>query len=149
LRVLARSRAWETAEPGPKPKPRRVAIVGAGRTGDSIAREICESGGEDYELVGFVDDDPAKRGATIRDCPVLGAVDELPRLAQKHEIEEAIIAIPGLAGRPLRRIVEFCGSAGIAFRCVPSLTQLVRGEGKLRYLRKVELDELLPREPVV
>jgi FlaA1/EpsC-like NDP-sugar epimerase/lipopolysaccharide/colanic/teichoic acid biosynthesis glycosyltransferase/ActR/RegA family two-component response regulator len=148
LRVIRRVQ-MESASAGPAmPRRSRVAIIGAGRTGDSIAREICETASQEYELVGFFDDDPAKRGATIRDCPVLGTVEELAALAPRYRIEEAIIAIPGLAGRPLRRIVDLCGAAGVAFKSVPSLAQLVRGEGKLRYLRKVNLDGLLPREPV-
>ncbi len=149
LRMLARSRV-EAAVGRNKPqsKKRRVAIVGAGKTGDSIAREICDSGAEEYELVGFLDDDPAKLGATIRSCPVLGAIDELPILAQKHRLEEIIVAIPRIGARQLRTIAGHSMAAQISFKCLPSLGQLMRGEGKLRYLRKVDLDELLSRQPV-
>ena len=47
-----------------------------------------------------------------------------------------------------RNIAGLSMAAGIGFKCLPSLGQLVRGEGKLRYLRKVELDELLSRQQV-
>jgi FlaA1/EpsC-like NDP-sugar epimerase/lipopolysaccharide/colanic/teichoic acid biosynthesis glycosyltransferase len=134
------ARKWSTAE------RRRVVIIGAGRTGEAVAREILSSPRVGYMLMGFIDDDPHLRGSMLHNLPVLGTTDELAALVQRHQLDEAIIAIsrPSLTG--LRRIGEACTRAGIEFKTLPSMSQLVRGEGRLRYLRKVNPGELLRRE---
>jgi FlaA1/EpsC-like NDP-sugar epimerase len=127
---------------------RRVVIVGAGSAGQSIAREILRTRPLGYELAGFVDDDPRLKGATLRAVPVLGTTAQLPDLAHKHRLDEAIVAISRLALADLRRIGESCARAGLEFKTMPSVEDLIRGDGSLRYLRKVDLDELLRRDPL-
>ncbi|PTL34909.1 hypothetical protein CLG94_12485 [Candidatus Methylomirabilis limnetica] len=127
---------------------RKVVIIGAGETGELIAREILGNPLSGYGLIGFVDDDPKKQGATIHGRPVLGTIDRLPDIAKTYAIQEAIIAISTATGNGLRRIGSICAGAGLEFKTLPSFTQLVRGDGNLRYLRKVNVDELLGREPV-
>jgi len=125
---------------------RRVVIVGAGRTGASVAREILSSPGLVYDVVGFVDDDRNLQRARLHGLPVLGTTAELPKLAERYHIREAIIAIPRPTLRDLRRLREACTRAGLAFKTLPSLGQLMSGDGQVRYLRKVDINELLQRE---
>jgi FlaA1/EpsC-like NDP-sugar epimerase/lipopolysaccharide/colanic/teichoic acid biosynthesis glycosyltransferase len=146
MRLAARRLGRAAAEPASE--RRRIVIVGAGRTGESIAREIASNPDLGYEIVGFVDRDPRRQRETIHGVPVLGGVEALPELAAKHGVREAIIAIPNLRLSELRRVGEHCGRAGLEFKTLPSVGQLVRGEGKLRYLRKINLDDLLRREAV-
>jgi len=127
---------------------RNVVIIGAGETGEVIAREILGNPSLDYSLIGFIDDDPQKQSATIHGRPVLGAIDSLPDLARAYAVDEAIMAISTANGNVMRRIGSMCAKAGLPFKTLPSFTQLVRGDGKLRYLRKVDVDDLLGREPV-
>lgn len=127
---------------------RNVIIIGAGETGEVIAREILGNLSLHYNLTGFVDDDPNKLGATIHGRPVLGTIDSLPDLAKGHAIDEAINAISTANGNLMHRISDICTQTGLSFKTLPSFTQLVRGDGKLRYLRKVNADDLLPRESV-
>ena len=127
---------------------RKVVIIGAGETGELIAREILGNPSLGYGLIGFVDDDSKKQGATIHGCPVLGTIDRLPDIVKTYAIQEAIIAISTATSNGLRRIGGICAVAGLEFKTLPSFTQLVRGDGNLRYLRKMNVDELLGREPV-
>jgi FlaA1/EpsC-like NDP-sugar epimerase len=129
-------------------KRQRVVIVGAGKTGASIAREILGSPALAYDVVGFVDDDPRLQRATLHNLPVLGTTETLPELTRKLRLTEAIIAIPRPTLSDLRRIGEACTRAGLVFKTLPSLGQLVSGDGQVRYLRKVNVGELLPREAV-
>lgn len=126
---------------------RKVVIIGAGKTGEAIAREIQRSPALGYELVGFIDDDPSKQGATIHNCSVLGSIESLQDLVRIHVIQEAIVAISAATGAEMRRIGEACARTGVEFKTLPSFAQLVRGEGKLRYLRKLTVDDLLRRTP--
>jgi FlaA1/EpsC-like NDP-sugar epimerase/lipopolysaccharide/colanic/teichoic acid biosynthesis glycosyltransferase len=127
---------------------RRVVILGAGSAGQSVAREILRTRPLGYEIVGFADDDPRLRGATLHTLPVIGTTAQLDELARKHRLDEAIVAIPRLGLADLRRIGESCARAGLEFKTMPSMEQLIRGEGSLRYLRRVDLDDLLRREPL-
>jgi hypothetical protein len=127
---------------------RRVVIVGAGRTGATLAREILGSPKLAYDVVGFVDDDRHLRGAMLHNLSVLGTTAELKDLAEKYRLSEAIIAIPQPKIGDLRRIREACAHAGLLFKTLPSLSQLVTGDGQVRYLRKVDIADLLPRAAV-
>lgn len=126
---------------------RKVVIIGAGNTGEWIAREICGNPALGYDLIGFVDDDLNKQGATIHNRPVLGTIEELPELAGVHAIQEAIVAVSTATGSEMRRISGTCTRANLEFKTLPSFTQLVRGDGRLRYLRKMDCDDLLRRAP--
>lgn len=148
-RLLVRLRAERQATAPPSTNGRRtVVIIGAGETGELIAREILGNPLLDYSLIGFVDDNPQKHGATIHGRPVLGAIEGLFDFAKTYAIDEAIIAISTANGNVMRRIGSTCARAGLPFKTLPSFTQLVRGDGTLRYLRKVNVDDLLGREPV-
>jgi len=145
-RVTWRTAATALAGGGLMAERRRVVVVGAGRTGASVAREILGSPKLPYVLVGFVDDDVSLQRATLHNLPVLGTTDELAELTRKHRLSEAIIAIPRPTLAQLRRIREACTRAGLIYKTLPSLGQLVTGDGQVRYLRKVDVGELLPRE---
>jgi len=125
----------------------RVLIVGAGTAAQMLIREIKQprSG---YAAVGCVDDDPSKRKLKIHGIPVLGAVDELPRLVVQQAVEEILIAVPSASSTQMRRFVEICERSGARFRTVPSLRDLISGELTMKQVREVKLEDLLGREPV-
>lgn len=95
---------------------RRVLIFGAGRAGVMLLRELRENAAMGYRAVGFVDDDPLKRGAIVQGLRVLGSRSDLPRLVELHRIEEVLLAIPSSSpqltedlraicnGTPLKRL---------------------------------------------
>ena len=125
---------------------RRVVIIGAGKTGEAIARELLGSPQLGYRVVGFVDDNPRLQRSMLHNVPVLGTTRQLQDLVRQHTLDEAIIAIPRLGLGAQRRIGRACTAAGLEFKTLPSMSQLVQGEGQLRYLRKVNLGELLRRD---
>jgi FlaA1/EpsC-like NDP-sugar epimerase/CheY-like chemotaxis protein len=148
MRLIARSGFRGRRPVSPASERHGVVIIGAGETGAAIARELRQNERLGYHVLGFVDDDPRKLGATIHGVAVLGPIQALPALARAHTAKEAIVAIPSASGRLMRRIAETCAEAGVKIKTLPSIGQLVRGEGKLRYLRPVNVDELLRRAPV-
>jgi FlaA1/EpsC-like NDP-sugar epimerase len=95
---------------------RRTLIVGAGRTGRSLMRELRETGGE--RVVGFVDDNPRLRRRRVHSVPVLGGVHELPRLLRKLEPDIVLVTIPDAPRERLDEIVEACTEAGVDCRFV-------------------------------
>jgi UDP-GlcNAc:undecaprenyl-phosphate GlcNAc-1-phosphate transferase len=90
---------------------RRALIIGAGRTGRSLMRELRETAGE--RVVGLVDDNPRLRRRRVHGVPVLGTTAELPRLLQKTKPDIVLVTIPDAPRERLDGIVDACADAGI------------------------------------
>lgn len=151
IRVLTRLWAegrWQQVAPDARGKPVRVLLVGAGSAGTLIGREIRRDPAARRKLVGFLDDDPAKAPLTIAGSHVLGAVEDLPSVAHDHMIDEVLITMPATAGKTTRRVVELARTAGVDCRILPGITQVLSGDAQLAGVRRVEVDDLLRREPV-
>ena len=72
---------------------RRVLLVGAGEAGNLVARELKRQGGRRQRVVGFLDDDPAKRHARIQGFPVVGEIGALPKAVRRYAVDEVVIAM--------------------------------------------------------
>ena len=123
-------------------------IIGAGDAGEALLREIMRMKVEQYDVVGFIDDDPAKQGMSIHGVSVVGMVDDMPDICKKNEIEEIAIAMPGATRSQLRRVVQMCENTKIRFRTVPSLTDIASGKLKVSQIRDVNIDDLLGRDVI-
>jgi FlaA1/EpsC-like NDP-sugar epimerase len=127
---------------------KRFLIVGAGDAGESLLREIQRMPVTEYDVIGFIDDDPAKHRTRIHGRPVLGGVGQLPALCMKHRIDEIAIAMPAASQQQLRRVVQVCEGAKIRFRKVPSLTDIASGRYRVSQIRSVDINDLLGREAI-
>ena len=128
---------------------KRVLVVGAGRTGIAIVREMrADARTLAYDPVAFVDDDPDKRQVRVDGVPVAGTIDDIPALLERLEIDEVLLAISQAPGRTVRRIVETCHDRRIVFKTVPSVGDLIDGRISVNRIREVRIDDLLGREPI-
>ncbi len=126
---------------------KRVAIIGAGNTGERIVRELKRS--KEYLPVFFVDDDPKKVGTYIHGIPVLGKIKDLPLLLRDNRIETVIIAIPSLSHKRVREIYELLRNQGIKdIKIVPSISKLPSEVIQVKDLKDISIEDLLYREPV-
>ncbi len=125
---------------------KRVLVLGAGRSGAMLQRELRHRGG--FAVIGFLDDDHRLRGAQVRGLPVLGSIENLPRIAQEVGAELAIIAIPSATNQQMQTVVEICEQSGIEFRTLPTLNDLGNKATRIDDLKRVVIDDLLGREPV-
>lgn len=126
----------------------RVLIVGAGQAGEMLARDLVRDGGARYWPVGFVDDDPRKRGTEVRGVPVLGETQDIPELVDGYQVDQILIAMPSASSGAMRRVVGHCEASGRPFRTLPRWSDLLDGRVTLRELRDVSIEDLLGREPV-
>jgi len=126
----------------------RVLIIGAGDAGEGVLRELYRLPVERYHVVGFVDDDPKKRGMRIHGVPVLGGVADLAAVAEKQNAQEVVIALPQPTRDELRRIIEVCKGRKLTFRIVPGVADLIDGRLDVSRLREVDINDLLGREPI-
>ena len=127
---------------------RRALIAGAGAAGEMILRELRANPQLGLTPVGFVDDDPRKHDHRLNDLPVFGALAEIPAIIARYRIDEIVIAMPTAPGRALRTVVRAATDAHIPTRTVPALFEILSGRVSLSHLRKVEIQDLLRREPV-
>jgi len=138
-----------------RPLPQRartVLIVGAGDGGRLVLREILRNRGLGLVPVGFLDDDPRKRGLRIDGVRVRGNTQEdLPRILDEAEPEEVLIAIPSAPGTTRARVVRECRKRNIPVRTLPTVFELLQGgspQTLARQMRRVRVEDLLGREPV-
>jgi len=127
---------------------KRFLIVGAGNAGEALLREIHRMSVVQYDVIGLIDDDPLKQGINIHGIPVLGAVEQLPKICKERSIDEIAIAMPSASPRQLRRVIQVCEGTKIRFRMVPSITDIASGRLQVSQIREVDINDLLGRDAV-
>ncbi len=127
---------------------RRYLIIGAGNAGEALLREMGRRTDVQYDVIGFIDDDPAKIGMNIHGIPVLGNVAQLPDICQKQHVDELAIAIPSATRKQLRRVVQICQGTQLRFSTVPSITDIASGKLRVSQIRNVDINDLLGRDVV-
>ncbi len=128
---------------------KEVLIVGAGDAGQLMVREMQRNRQLHYTPIGFVDDDPRKRGSRIVNVRVLGTTDELAHLLRDNKPDEVLIAIPSAAGAVRSRIVETCRAADVPVKTLPGLHELISGDLNLAgQIRPVQVEDILGRQQV-
>ena len=132
----------------PHPGTQRLLIVGAGNTGQLVAREFLQHPEWDHRPVCFVDDDPAKRGKRIHGLPVAGVSSDLSKLIERYAIDVVALALPSAPRGRVRDLVAVCEVARVPVRMVPGLPEIVQNPHSIGYLREVTIEDLLGREPV-
>lgn len=143
-----------------------VLVLGAGDAAVSLVKELARS--VQWRVVGLLDDDPTKLGLMLHGFKVLGRINDLPAIAKKLGVANAIIAMTATASdrrnahrsqldrrhpdrlhRDRRRALEMCSAAGVKALIVPSYDDLISGKITVSQIRTIELDDLLGRDPVV
>jgi FlaA1/EpsC-like NDP-sugar epimerase len=118
--LVGASRFWERAAARGfssfRSVRRRSLVVGAGRAGRSLLRELRETPAE--QVVGFVDDDPRLRRRRLQGVPVLGGTDELARVLERSRPDVVLVTIPDADRERLDAIVAACTAAGVDCRFV-------------------------------
>lgn len=127
---------------------KNVIVVGAGDAGALILKEIQKHAELGIRVCGLVDDDKAKLGRELYGAKVLGSTEDLPRILKTRPIDEVIIAMPSAPGTAVRRIVSACKEEAVKTTILPALFEIVSGNASVSQLRKVELEDLLRREPI-
>jgi FlaA1/EpsC-like NDP-sugar epimerase len=130
------------------PRGRRTLVIGAGERAEQLLREARRAEAHDVNVVGLVDLDGSRQGRTIRGVRVFGTVEDLPSIAKRLHAEFAIIALEQGDASEMRRVVDQCIAAGLEFKTLPSLHELLSGAAAADQLRNVRIEDLLGRPPV-
>ena len=103
----------------------QTVIYGAGKSGRILLNQIKLHPEFGYSVVGFVDDDPAKKGKTYEGVKVLGPFEKLPKIIVSHDVDEVLIAIPSAPHRHILNVVFDLRERQIPFMVIADLFELV------------------------
>ena len=129
-------------------RQKRIFIYGAGSTGALLLNEARTNPAFQRLVCGFIDDDTSKHHMHVNGVPVRGNGASLAALVADQAVEEVLIAIPSADGSDMRRIIGYCQSAGVVFRTMPSIPELVAGRGMAAQIRDVAMEDILGRNAV-
>jgi FlaA1/EpsC-like NDP-sugar epimerase len=147
-RLLART-LIERPPGGLVARGKEVLIIGAGDAGQLMVREMQRNRQLHYTPIGFVDDDPRKRGDRIHGVRVLGTTDDLAHVLRDNKPDEVLIAIPSASGSVRQQVVETCRAEDVPVKTLPGLHELISGDLNLgRQIRPVQVEDVLGRQQV-
>ena len=129
-----------------KKQGKLVLVLGAGDSAASLVKELSKS--EEWQVVGLLDDNPQKHYMVLHGFKVLGRINQLPALAKKLGVSNAIISMPSATHVNRRRALEICTAASIKALVVPSYGDLISGKVTIAEVREIEPGDLLGRVPV-
>lgn len=130
-------------------KKKPTLVVGAGQGGSMLIRQMLRSHDMRMQPVLAVDDDKNKQKITITErVKVQGYIKDIPELVEKFNIKKIIIAIPTLSQKRLNEINEICNIEDVELFKMPNIEDVLSGEIEVNQLKKVEVEDLLGRDPV-
>lgn len=131
-------------------KMTNTMVIGAGRAGSLIIRDLNHSAKSTSRVVCLIDDNKTKYGKDIDGVPIVGGRYDIPAMAEKNKVDEIIFAIPTASGQDKRAILDICKKeTTCSLKVVPGIYQLVNGEVSIDKVRPVEIEDLLGRDPIV
>lgn len=148
--VLAGSRiaikfVFETAA---KTKKEPILIFGAGDMGQTAFKAILQDKGNNWKVIGFIDDDPAKKGKNLEGIAIYD-LKQVNKLLAKQAFDRVIISVNNISVARRNEVASFFLDKGIKVSILPSTQQWLHNYSfKIRKLRDINIEDLLEREPI-
>lgn len=125
-----------------------VMIVGAGAAGNAIIQDIQASNKLHYRIACVVDDNAYKWGSYIRGCRIEGGRNRIPELVERYGVQEILVAMPAASPKDVSDILNICKDTDCVLKTLPGIYQMINGDVSVSKLRRVEVEDLLGREPI-
>ena len=138
--LLRLSRKKEAAE--------RIALVGAGAAGRALLADLRRTQSVREQVVCFIDDNKNKWGRDIDGIPVVGGRDAIIETVINMAIDKIYIALPSVSAKERKKIIDICRQTDCEIMNLPGSYQLALGDVTVSSLKKVDVEDLLGREPV-
>lgn len=127
---------------------KNVMIVGAGSAGQMLFRDIKHAKETNETVACFIDDNPNKWNRYIDDVPVFGSRDHILEAVDKFKIEKIYVAVPSANPQDKRDILRVCNETSCELMNLPGMYQLYTGEVSVSKMKKVQIEDLLGRDPI-
>lgn len=148
VRFMLRMRIENTVVGKRREQFKRTLIYGAGEAGASLARSSVQDARLGIRVVGFLDDDPRKRGSRILGHRVYGGIEDLRSVVERTDARQLLVAMPSRTGEVLRTAVAASQQMGLDVTTVPPIRDLLTGEIQVAQPRRISVEDLLRRPPV-
>lgn len=125
-----------------------IMIVGAGSAGQMILRDIKRAKALKEKVVCIIDDNRNKWGREIDGIPVAGGRDAIAESARRYDVDKIYIALPSIKSAERKKIIDICRETDCEIMNLPGMYQLALGDVSVNSLKKVDVEDLLGREPV-
>lgn len=129
-------------------RAKHVMLIGAGAAGQMILRDVCRAKELNEKVCCIIDDNPNKWKRYMDGVQIVGGRDEILASAWKFKIEKIYVAIPSASVAQKRDILNICKETGCELKSLPGMYQLANGEVTVSSLKKVDVEDLLGREPI-
>ena len=126
----------------------RVMLIGAGSAGQTILRDMRDAKEVNEKVVCIIDDNRNKWGRDVEGIRVVGGRDSIIENVQKYKIDKIYIALPSASARSRKNVIDICRQTDCEIKNLPGIYQLVLGEVSVSQMRKINVEDLLGREPV-
>ncbi|CEA00494.1 UDP-N-acetyl-alpha-D-glucosamine C6 dehydratase [Jeotgalicoccus saudimassiliensis] len=127
----------------------RTLIVGAGKGGSMLVRQMLDTPSMGMNPVVAVDDDSSKQRMELNGgVKVEGKREDIQQLIKKYDIQKVVIAIPSLSKSELKEIHSLASADNVEVMIMPNIDDIMSGRIEVNALKKVEVEDLLGREPV-
>ena len=125
----------------------RVVVVGAGKTGAGVLREMRQNRRSGFVPLAVLDDDPALHRRSLHGVPIVGGIDRLGELIHQRDVHLVLLAIHSGGPEVARRVADAANGSGVPIRLVRSASYWVHG-APLQNLRALSIEDLLGRHQV-
>jgi len=132
----------------PTSKRRNILIYGSGETGIIVKRVIESDPSSEYQIRGFIDDNRKLQGKKVDGYPVYSSSILSKDFIEVEDIKVFIFAIKNISAVKKKEILESVVNLGLEILDTPSFDQWFNGQLQVKQLRKVQLEDLLGREPI-
>lgn len=126
---------------------RNVMIIGAGAAASLLIKEL-KYGPGNAKISCIIDDNPAKKGKYIHGLPIVGDRDNIPKMAEKFDIDEIIVAIPSASPVTIRDILSICQETNARLKRLPAIGASLTSSLS-QSVRDVNYEDLLGRDTVI
>jgi FlaA1/EpsC-like NDP-sugar epimerase len=127
---------------------KNVIIVGAGRAGEKLLRDILSTPALKLKVVAFVDDEKFKKNVLIHNVKVHGDPSLIPSISRQFNVEKIFIAIPSASGDDIKRIIKYCDETKAEIKILPKMDHLLSAKVELSLLQNLKIEDLLGREQI-
>lgn len=126
----------------------KVMLIGAGSAGQMILRDIRKTKALQERVVCIIDDNNNKWGRDIDGVPVVGGRDVIQEAAKDYDIDKIYVAMPSISAKERKSVIDICRQTDCEIMNLPGMYQLALGDVTVDSLKKVDVEDLLGREPV-
>lgn len=126
----------------------KVLIIGAGRAGEKLLRDIAATPSLNLHVLGFVDDDLSKKDRTIHNVKIYHGIESIPSLVEKLKIQKIFVAMPSASIEVIKKVATLGQLDGVEIKILPKMDHLLSSRVEISLLRNLNIEDLLGRDPV-